>query len=335
MKVLSCRLPALCYAKAHDLIPLSHLPGSRPLDFSAYKSIDCAVLVLPHLMDTPSPPNSSNSSLTSYLSAWTSPSSRTSYIPSLAETQLPCRGCELGARQLDVLDTDFSPAGHIEPQTVVAKRLYTSINSWETRLLTLRREKGSPNLITTLDVATVTRGRGLVIKERNELVPYFALSYTWGDPRFDRLLKVNNEMYPITSNLFRALVRLSYSNGPVRVWIDAICINQHDPKEKSAHIRNIFSFFQDADTVVVWLGEHGPKTEATFRLADHFILKQSAQWNLCSACALFWFTGPLAKKMVHSHLGTTGDVGRQETGIPVRLLRCTMDDTTKIASHGQ
>ncbi|KAF2159009.1 hypothetical protein M409DRAFT_30544 [Zasmidium cellare ATCC 36951] len=217
-------------------------------------------------MDTLPPPNSFISSLT----------------PSLAEIQLPCRGCELDARQLDVLDTDFPLAGHVEEQTIVAKRLYTPINPWETRLLILRREEGSPNLITTLDVATVTRGRGLVIKERNELVPYFALSYTWGDPRFDRVLKVNHEMYPITSNLFRALVRLSYSSGPVRVWIDAICINQHDPKEKSAHIRNIFFFFQDADTVVVWLGEHGPKTEATFRLANDFILKQqSTLWSIC------------------------------------------------------
>lgn len=40
------------------------------------------------------------------------------------------------------------------------------------------------------------------------------------------------------------------------LWIDAICINQQDLKEKSHQVASMASIFKDAWQVVVWLGSH-------------------------------------------------------------------------------
>lgn len=84
--------------------------------------------------------------------------------------------------------------------------------------------------------------------------PYEALSYTWGDASQTVNVQINGCAFPVTVNLEAALRALRYADKPRVLWVDALCINQNDIKERGEQVRIIWDIFQAADCVVVWLG---------------------------------------------------------------------------------
>ena len=59
----------------------------------------------------------------------------------------------------------------------------------------------------------------------------------------------------ITQNLYTALLRLRDHGCSRMLWVDAVCINQEDEKEKEKQIPLMAEIFAKALRVVVWLGE--------------------------------------------------------------------------------
>ena len=57
----------------------------------------------------------------------------------------------------------------------------------------------------------------------------------------------------VTINLEAALREVP-RHGFTRVWVDAICINQSDPYERTAQIARMGQIFSQATTVIAWLG---------------------------------------------------------------------------------
>ncbi|KAI8947081.1 heterokaryon incompatibility protein-domain-containing protein [Xylaria longipes] len=99
--------------------------------------------------------------------------------------------------------------------------------------------------------------RGLA-DEVDRAVPYDALSYTWGNGETTQVIQCNGIDFPITENLFHALraLRASQDQGQDRyLWVDAICINQIDNKDKAMQVRNMFQIFKRATKVIAWLGK--------------------------------------------------------------------------------
>lgn len=45
-----------------------------------------------------------------------------------------------------------------------------------------------------------------------------------------------------------------YSRNHAFIWIDAICINQSDQRERGEQILYMFTIYGKADEVMVWLG---------------------------------------------------------------------------------
>ncbi|KAK0654860.1 heterokaryon incompatibility protein-domain-containing protein, partial [Cercophora newfieldiana] len=91
----------------------------------------------------------------------------------------------------------------------------------------------------------------------DQITPYEALSYTWGADVFPHQLHIGPESHTIniTSNLHSALQHLRPRTGPPRrLWIDALCINQADPDEKSKQIPLMAAIYRDATKVIAWLG---------------------------------------------------------------------------------
>ena len=85
---------------------------------------------------------------------------------------------------------------------------------------------------------------------------YEALSYTWGAASEGRSIVLNGSCtLPITDNLFRALRRLRWPLKWRLLWVDAICINEEDVRERSAQIAIMREIYQRAKAVIVWLGE--------------------------------------------------------------------------------
>ena len=73
---------------------------------------------------------------------------------------------------------------------------------------------------------------------------YEALSYTWGVTTELQTITLNGLPFQITCNLEVTLRHLRDHLGGVRIlWIDAVCINQIDVKERSAQVQMMSKIF--------------------------------------------------------------------------------------------
>ncbi|KAF7187006.1 Heterokaryon incompatibility protein 6, OR allele [Pseudocercospora fuligena] len=85
--------------------------------------------------------------------------------------------------------------------------------------------------------------------------PYDALSYTWGDASERRPIQVNDVEVLVTTNLELALRALRRPNCSRVLWVDALCINQHDITERSSQVREMGHIYGCAERVIIWLGQ--------------------------------------------------------------------------------
>lgn len=84
--------------------------------------------------------------------------------------------------------------------------------------------------------------------------PYEALSYVWGSEDKPRSITVNNQDLNVTRNLHTMLLHLRDHACSRVMWVDAICIDQDDEKDKENQIPLIAEIYARAYRVVVWLG---------------------------------------------------------------------------------
>jgi hypothetical protein len=106
---------------------------------------------------------------------------------------------------------------------------------------------------------------------------YSALSYRWGKAENTHDIKVDGSIFPISKNLHKGLEQL-HGHKPNKkdsdsvyefLWVDAICINQGTSpaacKERSIQITLMKRIYEQAKTVLVWLGN--PENETNNCLA--------------------------------------------------------------------
>jgi hypothetical protein len=88
---------------------------------------------------------------------------------------------------------------------------------------------------------------------------YTALSYVWGvmSPIPDTIACGTVDL-PLTGNAHSALRHLRAKLGAFTIWIDAVCINQLDSKEKMHQIPLMGDIYQGAAATYFWLGESNP-----------------------------------------------------------------------------
>lgn len=91
---------------------------------------------------------------------------------------------------------------------------------------------------------------------------YEALSYVWGDSNKRTSIVLQGHNFEITSNLFDALCQLRLPTKTRTLWIDAICIDQTSTLEKNHQIRLMWSIYEHADCVLIFLGGPSLKFEA-------------------------------------------------------------------------
>ena len=98
---------------------------------------------------------------------------------------------------------------------------------------------------------------------------YVCLSYRWGDESpDDPAILVNGEERVVRKNLFDFLHTARRYSFDVMLWIDAICIDQNDAREKEIHVPMIGSIFAAAQFVVVWLELTDEEIEVLSRAHD-------------------------------------------------------------------
>ncbi|OCL06341.1 hypothetical protein AOQ84DRAFT_271030, partial [Glonium stellatum] len=84
---------------------------------------------------------------------------------------------------------------------------------------------------------------------------YSALSYTWGDNICPYPIRLDGGDFWITQNLRDALHQLQQDRKADYLWVDAICINQIDLREKSVQVKMMTRIYESAHKVFVWLGK--------------------------------------------------------------------------------
>ncbi|CZS95487.1 uncharacterized protein RCO7_14374 [Rhynchosporium graminicola] len=65
---------------------------------------------------------------------------------------------------------------------------------------------------------------------------YTALSYVRGDVSQKRAISVNSQIFHVTHSLFDALHDLRHEEQALRLWADAICIDQLNLDERSTQV---------------------------------------------------------------------------------------------------
>lgn len=85
---------------------------------------------------------------------------------------------------------------------------------------------------------------------------YEALSYVWGSATSlpAQSITLNGRAFSVAGNLHAALWHLRDRQLERVLWIDAICINQADKKEKEKQIPLMRTIYAQAARVIVWLG---------------------------------------------------------------------------------
>ncbi|KAH7088261.1 heterokaryon incompatibility protein-domain-containing protein [Paraphoma chrysanthemicola] len=81
-----------------------------------------------------------------------------------------------------------------------------------------------------------------------------ALSYVWGKPEKTHPIILDGCVFWVTENLFAALERLQEQDRILLLWVDAVCINQADLKEKSAQVQQMGKIYRMAKLVLGWIG---------------------------------------------------------------------------------
>jgi hypothetical protein len=94
--------------------------------------------------------------------------------------------------------------------------------------------------------------------EFDDLMPYEALSYTWGGTELSNSVQIDGKSLGVTHNLYLALQHLRSEDEDRILWIDAMCIDQSDLKERGHQVAQMGQIYSRAERVVIWLG---PSTE--------------------------------------------------------------------------
>lgn len=136
------------------------------------------------------------------------------------------------------------------------------VDKSEIRVITLKPGTGSSSIECVLEhVATTTKSRA----------SYKALSYTWGAPEPTRILSLDGIQIQVRENLWQALCHLRQRDVSIRLWVDAICINQEDIPERNHQVSKMGALYNQAEEVIVWLGPRKDGSDIAMTFIKHSV----------------------------------------------------------------
>ena len=85
--------------------------------------------------------------------------------------------------------------------------------------------------------------------------PYECLSYVWGDSSKLRTISLADEVVEVTETLYFALRRLRRQTNTRALWVDQLCIDQWDTKQKTQQVNMMRDIYGGCTQCLIWLGE--------------------------------------------------------------------------------
>jgi hypothetical protein len=148
-----------------------------------------------------------------------------------------------------------------DEQTTEEKILYNSLalGHREIRLL---------NVVTQPDIQVIKCTMRTV--SLDNLEPFAALSYSWGDNTRRHSMLVNTLPVRLTDSLHAALKNMASVASPLNIWADAICINQWDKGERGEQVQLMGDIYESAAAVLVWLGPEDEESNKAIQLIDEW-----------------------------------------------------------------
>lgn len=180
---------------------------------------------------------------------------------------------------------------------------YEPLKSAEIRLLRLHSSSGHGFAKPLSGSLTTMR---LQDDESSVLTQYEALSYFWGTETADRTLSLDNTPFSIKPNLETALRELSKGKVERLLWIDAVCINQADLRERNEQVRMMSSIYRQAVRVIIWIGPQWTGGKATAAEAiQRFAFRQRTGSN--SQALSTFLENPHNRVETERHMGWFSD----------------------------
>lgn len=128
---------------------------------------------------------------------------------------------------------------------------------------------------------------------------FAALSYVWGDVEPARIIYLNGLPRTVTSNLAAALHHLRDPYDFLWIWVDALCINQADSRERAQQVSQMGDIYRQAERVLVWLGPEAEDSHMVFPLSDHIaryalkVTNEPTGQAMLSELKLDWLKGSI------------------------------------------
>ena len=98
-----------------------------------------------------------------------------------------------------------------------------------------------------------------------------ALSYYWGDPTARYRIRLGGAIHYVTQSLGSFLKRQrDESDMNQFLWVDAICINQDDDREKSYQIALMRNIYGAASELLIWLGDEEQPQSRGLKLLGYY-----------------------------------------------------------------
>jgi hypothetical protein len=94
-----------------------------------------------------------------------------------------------------------------------------------------------------------------------DIEPYEALSYCWGDPNVRKSILLHDHEFNVTLNLESALRQLRHPTNFRLLWIDAICIDQHNLSERASQVQIMRHIYQKAFGTLIYVGAEDENTD--------------------------------------------------------------------------
>lgn len=139
--------------------------------------------------------------------------------------------------------------------------MYSNLGERDVRLMVLCPGAASDPLICYMKTVAL-----------NKSLDFEALSYEWKESRGSTDITCGQTKVNITQNLAAALRAFRVPGKPLLLWVDAICINQGDPEEKSKQIPLMGEIYASAKLVHVWLGPSFRGVKRAFKIIPYLAM---------------------------------------------------------------
>lgn len=98
--------------------------------------------------------------------------------------------------------------------------------------------------------------------------PYYALSYTWGDPNDAAQIEINGSTATVTANCGYALRQAHACTNNIHLWMDALSIDQSSTQEKNHQVAMMGQIYEKAAHVLACMGPQSDDSEFLFEVID-------------------------------------------------------------------